>query len=222
VFPRGPLRSRSFRWVWSGETISMMGDASYDVVFAWLVLSVTQSPAALGAVMLATTIPRGLLLLVGGAITDRISPRLVMLGSHLARGVAMGALTVLSATDALQVWHLYAIGIVVGVAEAFFWPASGSIMPSLVGAKDLPRANALLGAAEQTCRMVGPMLGGALMAWVSAPPRWASTRSPSSSPPPPCSPCRAARGRPPSHDPPECSARSARGCPTPATTPRCG
>lgn len=81
----------------------MMGDVSYEVVFAWLVLSVTRSPAALGAVMLATTVRRGLLLLVGGAITDRLSPRLLILASHLARGVAVGAMAVLSATGALHV-----------------------------------------------------------------------------------------------------------------------
>jgi len=64
----------------------MLGDTSYEVAFVWLVLSVTRSPAALGAVMLAATIPRGLLLLVGGAITDRLSPRLLMLAAHLTRG----------------------------------------------------------------------------------------------------------------------------------------
>ncbi|HEX4863259.1 MAG TPA: MFS transporter [Acidimicrobiales bacterium] len=165
----GPFRSRSFRWVWSGEAISMLGDMSYEVVFAWLVLTVTGSPAALAGVLLATTIPRGLLLLVGGAITDRVSPRLVMLGSHLVRGVAVGPLAALGAAGDLEVWHLYAVGVTAGVAEAFFWPASGSIIPSLVPAQDMPRANALVGVAEQVSRMVGPALGGALMSVASAP-----------------------------------------------------
>ncbi len=163
------MGSRSFRWVWGGEAVSMLGDASYEVAFAWLVLSVTGSPAALGAVLVATSVPRGLLLLVGGAITDRFSPRLLMLCSHVVRGVAVGGLAVLSAAGALQVWHLYGVGVVVGVAEAFFWPASGSIMPSLVDVADLPRANAVFGVAEQVCRLVGPVLGGGLMAWAGAP-----------------------------------------------------
>jgi Transmembrane secretion effector len=147
----------------------MLGDTSYEVAFVWLVLSVTRSPAALGAVMLAATIPRGLLLLVGGAITDRLSPRLLMLTAHLTRGVAIGALAALSAAHALHIWHLFAVGVVVGIAEAFFWPASGSIMPSLVDKADLPRANALFGVAEQISRLAGPLLGGALMAWAGAP-----------------------------------------------------
>jgi MFS family permease len=150
--------------VWSGEAISMMGDLSYEVVFAWFVLSLTRSPAVLAAVLLATTIPRGLLLLVGGAVTDRVSPRLVMLASHLVRGAAVGALTVLAATGAVRVWHLYAFGAAVGIAEAFFWPASGSIVPTLVPPEDLPRANALAGVAEQVSRLAGPVLGGALVA----------------------------------------------------------
>lgn len=165
----GPFRTRAFRWVWGGETISMVGDASYAVVFAWLVLSVTGSPAALGLVMLAVTIPSGALVLVGGAITDRFSARAVMLVTHLARGTVMTLLTVLVVADAVQVWHLVAIGVVVGVSDAFFTPASGSILPSLVAKQDLPRANALVGAAEQVSFLVGPMLGGLLMVAVGTP-----------------------------------------------------
>ena len=164
---RGPFRSRAFRLVWSGEMVSMVGDASYEVTFAWLVLSVTGSPATLGAVMLATTLPRGVLLLLGGAITDRLSPRLVMLVTNVVRGAAVGLLAALVSTGALATWHLYAVGVVVGTAEAFFWPASSSIVPSLVDERDLPRANALVGTSEQTARLAGPILGGALVALTS-------------------------------------------------------
>jgi hypothetical protein len=65
VLPAGPLRSRAFRWVWFGEGFSLLGDASYDVVFAWLVLSVSRSPATFGAVLVLGAIPRGVLLLAG-------------------------------------------------------------------------------------------------------------------------------------------------------------
>ncbi|TDP89993.1 MFS transporter [Labedaea rhizosphaerae] len=160
---------RAFRWVWGGETVSMVGDASYTVVFAWLVLSVTGSPAALGAVMLAVTIPSGVLVLVGGAITDRFSARAVMLVTHLVRGAAMAVLAVLASAGAVHVWHLVLVGVVVGSADAFFGPASGSILPSLVPAAGLPRANALLGASEQVSFLVGPVLGGVLVAVAGTP-----------------------------------------------------
>jgi MFS family permease len=143
----------------------MLGDMSYEVAFAWLVLSTSGSPAVLGAVLVATAIPRGLLLLVGGAITDRFSPRAVMLASHLVRAVAVTALTVLVATGTLRIWHCFVVAVVFGMAEAFFWPASGSIVVSLVERPQLPRANALVGLAEQASRLAGPALGGALTAW---------------------------------------------------------
>jgi hypothetical protein len=62
------------------------------------------------------------------------------------------------------VWHFYVIGVIFGVAEAFFWPASSSILPSLVAADQLRRAFALVGASEQFGRLVGPILGGGLIA----------------------------------------------------------
>lgn len=161
---RGPFRSRPFRWVWTGEALSMVGDASYQVVFVWLVLSISRSPAVLAAVVIAATIPRGLLVLVGGAVTDRFSPRTVMLVSHLTRGAAVTILTVLAATDGLRIWQFFVIGVVFGIADAFFWPAAPSIVPSLVRRSDLPRANALIGVAEQASIFVGPVLGGVLLA----------------------------------------------------------
>jgi MFS family permease len=162
VAGKGPLGSRSFRWVWGGEAVSMLGDASYGVAFAWLVLSESRSPATLGAVLLVRAVPRGLLLLVGGAITDHFSPRVIMLAAHLLRAAVVTGLTVLVATDALHLWHFYVTGVVFGVAEAFFWPASASIVPSLVEPEQLPRANALVGVAEQASMLTGPVLGGAL------------------------------------------------------------
>jgi len=155
---------RRFWWVWGGEALSLFGDLSFEVAFAWLVLSTSGSAATLGLVLVVGGVPRALLLLAGGAITDRFSPRTVMLVSHLGRAVAVTALTVLVAADALHLWHLYAIAVAFGVAEAFFWPASASIVPTLVTPDRLPRANALVGAAEQAARLGGPLLGGALVA----------------------------------------------------------
>ncbi|MGW4645028.1 MFS transporter [Kitasatospora sp. NPDC004289] len=165
---RRPLRSRPFRMVWAGEGVSILGDLSFEVAFIWLVLQETGSAAVLAGVVLAQAIPRGLLMLLGGALTDRLSPRTVMLATHVARGSAVVALGLASAFDGVQVWQFYAIAIVMGVAEAFFWPASDSILPSLVDEEDLPRANALAGFNEQGARLLGPVLGGALVAATGA------------------------------------------------------
>lgn len=166
---RQPFRYAPFRTVWSGETLSMLGDRSFEVAFIWLVLEATGSAGALAAVLLTQAVPRGVLLLVGGAVTDRLSPRTVMFASHLVRGTAIAALGVLALADGVAVWHFYVLGVVVGVAEAFFLPATGSILPSLLPREHLERGNALVGFGEQATRLAGPILGGVLLATIGTP-----------------------------------------------------
>ncbi len=158
-----PWGYSQFRWVWLGESVAILGDVSFLVAFSWLILGISDA-AMLAAVLLTVAIPRGVLMLVGGAFTDRFSPRTVMLVSHLARGIAVAALTGLYLTGTLAIWHLFAIGLLFGVADAFFWPASVSIIPTLVPREQLARANALAASGEQAARLVGPLLGGALVA----------------------------------------------------------
>lgn len=161
-----PLRFRSFRTVLAGEGLSMLGDSAFGVALAWLVLHETGSVAALATVMLAQAIPRGLLMLFGGAMTDRLSPRTVMFCSHLVRGAAMSAIGVLAFTENIQLWQLYALAVLTGVAAAFFGPAAESVLPLLLPAEHLPRGNALQGVAEQGSMVVGPVLGGIVTAWL--------------------------------------------------------
>jgi hypothetical protein len=163
---RAPLRFRPFAVVLAGEGLSMVGDGAFGVALAWLVLHETGSVAALASVMLAGAIPRGLLMLFGGATTDRLSPRTVMLWSHVVRGVAVATVGALAWAGSVQLWQLYALAVVTGVAAAFFGPASESVLPFLLPAEHLPRGNALQGAAEQGAMIGGPLLGGLLTAWL--------------------------------------------------------
>jgi MFS family permease len=163
---RGPLRFRPFTLVLTGEGLSMAGDAAFGVALAWLVLRETGSVAALATVLIAQAIPRGLLMLFGGAITDRASPRKVMFWSHLVRGVAMAAVGILAWAGSVQMWQLYILAVVTGVAGAFFGPASESVLPFLLPAEHLPRGNALQGAVEQGAMIGGPLIGGVLTAWL--------------------------------------------------------
>lgn len=103
-------------------------------------------------------------LLLGGATTDRLSPAIVMLWSHLVRGIALGVIAALAGAGAVEMWHLYGLAAVIGTAGAFFGPASESILPQLLPTEHLPRGNALQGVGEQGSMVLGPMLGGLLTA----------------------------------------------------------
>jgi MFS family permease len=163
------FRQKRFTVVWSGETLSMLGDFSYQVVFVLLVLHVTGSVRALAAVLVLQAVPSAVLLLLGGAVADRFSPRTVMLASHLARGVLLGALTAATALGAVRAWELFALAVAFGTADAFFWPASDSILPSLLPPELLGRGNAAVGFGEQGTRLLGPILGGLLVHYAGLP-----------------------------------------------------
>src|ERR1700704_2604588 len=89
----GPLSIRNFRLLWIGESISLLGDQFYMIALPWLVLQITGSALALGTVMALAAIPRALFMLLGGALVDRFSPRLVMIVSNFLRLVLVGLLS---------------------------------------------------------------------------------------------------------------------------------
>jgi Transmembrane secretion effector len=157
------LRRRPFVVVMSGELVSMIGDSLYTVALAWLVL--TQStPQVLALTLIFLGVPRGLLVLVGGAWTDRFSARLVMFCSHLARAVLVCVLTLVASAGALRPWHFFVVAAAFGIGDAFFWPASKTILPALVPRQELVQANAVNSMAEQATMLVGPALGGLVVA----------------------------------------------------------
>ncbi|WP_218917440.1 MFS transporter [Luteipulveratus mongoliensis] len=142
----------------------MIGDTAFEVALAWMVIETTGSVGALAGILLAHTVPRGALLLLGGAYVDRFSPRLVMGICHVVRAALMAALAVLTFIDRAELWHLYGVAFVMGTSAAFFTPASESVLPAIVPEEQLDRGNALQGLAEQISYIVGPVLGGLLTA----------------------------------------------------------
>ncbi|HEY7341974.1 MAG TPA: MFS transporter [Ktedonobacterales bacterium] len=158
------LGSKPFAIVWSGQTISALGDGVTITALAWQVLVLTGSGAAMGAVLVAETVPRVLFLLLGGVVADRFSRRNVLLWSDTIRGVAVGAIAVLGWMGLLALWHLIVLGAIFGLASAFFFPAYQSIPPQLVDAGALPSANALNGMSRQMSQLFGPALGATLVA----------------------------------------------------------
>lgn len=162
------LRSRPFAWLWAGQTISALGDGAYTVALAWAVLDLTGSATDMGIVLVARSVPMLLFLLIGGVAADRLPRRLVMLASDAGRAAAVLAIAALEWFGVLQVWHLVALAFFFGVVSGFFMPAYQSIAPELVEVEALPSANGLNGLSRQVGMLLGPLVGGALVAAVGA------------------------------------------------------
>ena len=161
---RDLLRNRDFRLLWIGEAISLLGDQFYMIALPWLVLQLTGDAFAMGTVMALGGIPRATFMLLGGALTDRFTPRLIMLASNLIRFALVVLLAILVLSNAITLWMLYALALVFGLADAFFFPAQSTMVPRLVDKKQLQPANAIMQGTAQISLFAGPVLAGVLIA----------------------------------------------------------
>ena len=156
--------SGSFRKLWAATTLSLFGDFFSYVAMAWLVLQLTGSSLALGTVLVVQALPRAALMVVGGALADRISPRLTMLGSMGLRAVFVAPLAVLVLNGRVQMWEVYGIAAVFGIVDAFFMPARSSILPRVIADHELEPGNAVLNVTMSVSVILGPVLGGLIVA----------------------------------------------------------
>jgi len=166
-----PLRERDFALLWAGMTISLLGDGIFLVAEAWQVYDLDNDPLALSLVGTAWTLGMVAFLLTGGLISDRADRRQVLILADLVRAAALLGMGVLSITGAIEIWHLVALSVFMGVGEAFFGPAFGAIVPDIVSAEMLVQANALQQLVQQAAaKLIGPAIGGFVVAAVGAGP----------------------------------------------------
>ena len=160
-----PLKHRDFRILWTGMTISLIGDGIFLIAIAWESYSLWNAPAALSIVGIGMTIPTIAFLLIGGVVSDRRDRRVVMAWADGLRAVAVAVLAALVLMGALRFWELVALVAVYGIGTAFFMPAFEAILPELLPKSELPAANALDQFVRPIAmRLIGPVAGGALVA----------------------------------------------------------
>ena len=158
------FKDRNFLTYWIGEFISVIGDHISIVAFPLLVLQMTENVALTGLVFAAQGLPRAVLMLVGGAVVDRHSPRVVMLLSNMARFFLVMAVAWLIHKDQATIEVIVAAALAFGIVDAFFYPASTAIVPSLVEKGRLQKANALVQGSVFVGVIFGPALAGLIIA----------------------------------------------------------
>ncbi|MGH2595316.1 MAG: MFS transporter [Actinomycetota bacterium] len=159
-----PLTIRDFAFLWTGTSVSMVGDGIYVVAIAWQVYQLSNTPTALAAVGIAWWLPQLFLLLGSGVLSDRMDRRHLMIVGDVVRFFAIGTVGVLSLAGALTIPRLIGLAVVYGIGQAIFGPAFSSIVPSIVPPDLLVEANSL----GQFVRpfamtLVGPFVGGLLV-----------------------------------------------------------
>jgi len=158
-----PLCNKNFVMWWLGSTISLFGDQFYVVALPWVVLQLTGSGIAMGTVAMCAGIPRAVLMLMGGAVTDRTSPRKLLMLTASARTVLVAAIGVLLWYSDLHLWHLYLLAIGFGIADAFALPSASAMMRNVVKLEQLPAANSIWQSSALLTSVAGPAPAGAIM-----------------------------------------------------------
>lgn len=153
----------------TGQFVSRAGDALFSLASVWLVLDLTNNnPLASSAALAVEFLPFLLFGLVAGAYVDRWDRRRIMIAADTIRGAVTLAVPLLAAAGRLHVWHVFAVSFLLSSFGRLFHPARQAVMPDLVEASQLVRANAVAEGTGQAAWIAGPALGGVLVAMVGA------------------------------------------------------
>ncbi len=164
------LRHRNFRLFWFGQLISLIGTWMQTTAQAWLVLELTRSAWWLGVVGALQFLPVLLFALFGGVLADRLPKRTVLLFTQSSAMLLAFILWILVATGAVQLWHVLLLATILGLINALDMPTRQAFVVEMVGREDLPNAVALNSSLFNMARILGPGIGGIVIAWLGVAP----------------------------------------------------
>ena len=155
--------NRNFLLLWIGGATSVLGSQFSLIAMPWLMLQLTGDPLALGFVLALAGIPRAAFMLVGGAISDRFSPRTILVVCDWLNFLFTALAAGLVFTGVMQVWMLYIFSLITGLLAGFVIPSANSITPTLVPEEDLQTGNSITMGSSQMAGFLGPALAGTLI-----------------------------------------------------------
>lgn len=163
------LLHRRFRLLWIGLLISVAGSQMQFWALLWHIRLLSDQPIALGAIGAARIGPIVIFSLFGGLVADRFDRRKVLYITQSVRMATALTLAWLTWTDAIALWHIYALTVIDAIATSYGLPARQSLTPNLVPAVDLPNAFSMQSMAFTAGSIVGPALSGMVIGYLGQP-----------------------------------------------------
>ncbi|HEY6284496.1 MAG TPA: MFS transporter [Ktedonobacteraceae bacterium] len=164
------LRHRNFRLFWFGQLISLIGTWMQSIGQAWLVLELTHSAWLLGVVGALQFLPVMLLSLFGGVLADRLPKRKVLLFTQSFAMLQAAVLWILVVSGHIQIWEVLVLASLLGLNNSLDMPTRQAFVVEMVGREDLPNAIALNSSVFNMARVVGPGIGGLIIAFLGIAP----------------------------------------------------
>lgn len=166
---RSLLQHSNFRLLWLGQSLILCAAQFLLVALTWLVLQKTGSGVAIGTVLLAAAVPRALLTLVGGAVSDRLLPDQIATVAAAVNTILVGIIAALLWFNIFQLEYLIIIAGMFGISDAFLYPATLSVLPQLIDKSQLVQANSLMQGGEQITNVIGPAAAGIVIGSLGLP-----------------------------------------------------
>jgi MFS family permease len=160
------FRHRNFQLYFSGQLVSNAGTWMQVIAQGWLVYQLTHSDLALGVVGFASAIPSLVATPWGGVVVDRVPKRTLLILTQTGAMLLAFLLAALAFTGLVQEWHIVVLAAALGLVNSFDSPARQAFVVEMVGREDMPNAIALNSLMFNSARVVGPALGGLLLAVV--------------------------------------------------------
>ena len=164
------LRHRNYRLFFFGQMISLVGTWMQTTAQAWLVLELTHSAWLLGLVGALQFLPVLVLALFGGVLADRLPKRSALIFTQSSALIQATVMWVLVATGTVQIWHVMVLAALLGLTNSLDMPTRQAFVVEMVGREDLPNAVALNSSIFNMARVLGPGLGGLMIAWLGVAP----------------------------------------------------
>jgi MFS family permease len=157
-------KHRNYRLFFAGQTISLPGTWMQRITQAWLILTLTRSPLAVGILALAQFLPFTLFSLFAGVVVDRLDARRTVIGTQIGHMVLASAMATITLAGVVQAWHVFVIAFLAGTVQVLDAPARQQLTYRMVGRPELQNAVALNSTVFNASRIFGPALAGVLLA----------------------------------------------------------
>jgi MFS family permease len=162
------FKHRNYQLWFGGQLVSVIGTWMQSIAQGWLVYQISHSEFALGLVSFAAAIPVLFITPWGGVIVDVVPRRTLLVITQTVTMILAFVLAALAFTNTVQVWHIMVLAVILGIVNSFDAPARQAIVVDLVGREDMTNAIALNSMMFNGARVVGPALGGFLLAWLGS------------------------------------------------------
>lgn len=163
------LWNKNFFLLWQGQLVSAFGDVIYAIALGFWLMEKTGSTALMGILMAVSTVPRLIISPFAGVLVDRHDRKKILVLMDFIRGGAILFVAAAALSGMLQIWMVFAAGIIIGLCSAFFNPSVSSTMPDIVPKSKLVKANSAMSIIYTASSSVANPLGGILYSILHAP-----------------------------------------------------